>query len=383
MQKIKRAVNLVSNMGMRYVLFRVGYALKKKAGLLKKEFPVDTPPLDFLSIQEWKLLPTEFFFSVKQDLKVPVEPDPSLKEAAEKILQGKLLFFSSIEYNLGTDFDWITNPDTGFKYDISKHWSDINDYSKEAGDIKFVWEKSRFSFLYTLIRYDYHFKKDLSSFVFSEIENWIDSNPINQGPNYKCSQEISLRILNWTFALQYYKESNALSPTLFHKIVNSMYWQAKHVYSNINFSRIAVRNNHAITETLTLYLVGLLYPFFPEAGKWKKEGKEWFEKEVGYQIYPDGTFLQFSMNYHRVVIQLLTWAISLAKANNESFNKVVYDRAAASIDFLVTCMNEKDGNLPNYGANDGFFLSVLARIPSFFQGSLQAISFLIFRYNRK
>ena len=49
---------------------------------------------------------------------------------------------------------------------------------------------------------------------------------------------------------------------------------------------------------------------------WGKKGKKWFEQEIAYQIYEDGTFLQFSMNYHRVAVQLLTWAIQLAKLNN-------------------------------------------------------------------
>ena len=35
-----------------------------------------------------------------------------------------------------------------------------------------------------------------------------------------------------------------------------------------------------------------------------------FEKEIDYQIYKDGTYLQFSMNYQRVVVQLLTWVLS-------------------------------------------------------------------------
>lgn len=58
-----------------------------------------------------------------------------------------------------------------------------------------------------------------------------------------------------------------------------------------------------LPETLALYLVGLLYPSFPEAARWKIKGMKWFEEEVAYQIYEDGTFLQFSMNYHRVVSQ--------------------------------------------------------------------------------
>ena len=125
------------------------------------------------------------------------------------------------------------------------------------------------------------------------------------------------------------------------------------MYSNINFSRIAVRNNHAITETMGLYLFGILFPFFPEAVKWKNRGKKWFEQEVAYQVYPDGTYLQFSMNYHRVVIQLLTWGIRLSQLNNEILDTVVKDRAAASLYFLFNGMNLRNGHLPNYGANDG------------------------------
>ena len=67
---------------------------------------------------------------------------------------------------IGKNYNWITNPDTGFKYDINKHWTEIADYSKEAGDIKYVWEKSRFSFLYDIIRYDYHFNEDCATICF-------------------------------------------------------------------------------------------------------------------------------------------------------------------------------------------------------------------------
>ena len=91
-----------------------------------------------------------------------------------------------------------------------------------------------------------------------------------------------------------------------------------HVYHNINFSRIAVRNNHAITETSMLFICGTLFPFLPNASKWKIQGKRWFEKEIIYQIYEDGTFLQFSHNYNRVVIQLLTIALIFAEINKYS-----------------------------------------------------------------
>lgn len=340
-------------MGARYVSFRLFFELKRRLGLLKAEYPTNPPVKLFKTLDEWRKQSPKFLFSSKDGLNVPVNPTPELKQAAEQILVGKLKFFSATEYDLSKDYDWITNVDTGYKYDINKHWTEVNDYSKEAGDIKYVWEKSRFSYLHTIIRYDYHFNVDQSAFVFNEIKDWIAHNPINQGPNYKCSQETSLRLMNWTFALHYYKNSPLLTEELFQQIMHSIYWQARHVYSNIDFSRIAVRNNHAITETFGLYFIGTLFPFFPEAKKWVKDGKKWFEQEVAYQVYEDGTFLQFSMNYHRVVVQLFSWAIRISELNNNPFTKVVYDRAQASLKFLNACMVPENGMLPNYGANDG------------------------------
>ena len=336
-------------MGARYTVFRAAYELQRKAGFLKKNFPQDPLVKNYIRLDEWRKN-NHFWGITAED-----QRDPGFKSetAITRILNGEILFFSSRWINLGNQYDWVTNPDTGYHYDPSQHWTEVQDYSKSAGDIKFVWEKSRFSYLYDMIRNDFFKKEDHSQWVLNEINSWLDANKINSGPNYKCSQEIALRVLNWTYALHFYKSSDYLTEELFQKIMHSVYWQLKHVYSNINFSRIAVRNNHAITETLTLYLGGLFYPFFPEADVWKERGKKWFEEEIAYQVYPDGTFLQFSMNYHRVVIQLLTWALKTADFFGEKFSDIVYERAYRSLQFLFACQDEHTGWLPNYGSNDG------------------------------
>ncbi len=355
MKRISLAFQLLRNMGVRYVLFRVKFLLQTKTGFLKNKFPINPPIKSFISLEKWKSSAPQFFFDSREVLKksIVLEKEESLKLKVDEIKQGVFTFFSSLKFDLGQNYDWVTNPDTKFKYDIKKHFTEIVDLNKEAGDIKYVWEKARFSWLYTLIRYDLKSGDDQSEFVFKEIESFIDQNPINQGPNYKCSQEISLRVMNWLFALYYYKQSGNLTEARFTKIMHAIYWQVHHVYHNIDFSRIAVRNNHAITETLLLLLSGVYFPFFPNAKKWSSQGRKWFEQEVAYQVYKDGTFLQFSMNYHRVVIQLLTWAIKLTELNNQKLGKDVYDRAKKSVTFLDTCLDKKTGWLPNYGANDG------------------------------
>lgn len=353
MKRLSLTLNLLHNMGLRYTAFRARHEFMRRTGLLKSKFPVAPPMQSYLSLADWKAGRSKFFFASREDLNIPKQPDATLVATWQQLQQGNILMFNSVLMNFGTNYNWVTNPDTGYQYDNRKHWTEIPDYSTQAGDIKYVWEKSRFSYLYDIIRHDYHNGEDCAATVIADILSWIEHNPINCGPNYRCSQEMSLRVLNWTFALHYYSNSPLLKAEVFDKIQHVIYWHLHHIWHNIHFSRIAVRNNHAITETLTLYLGALLYPTFPGAANWKKWAKKWFEEEIAYQLYPDGTFLQFSMNYHRVVVQLLTWAFTLAEKNGEQFAPVVRERAIASLRFLRVCTNDAHGWLPNYGANDG------------------------------
>jgi hypothetical protein len=353
MNRIYIGFQLLQNMGLRYIFFRAGHFISKKSGFFKRKFPLNPPFIDSISLADWKKNTPSYFFYGRNISGLPKQKSDYLEGILSDYSEGIYTFFGKTKYHLGREYDWITNPVTNFKYDINKHWSVINELSEENGDIKFVWEKARFSFLYDIIRYDYHYNHDCAELVFGEIISFIDKNPINQGPNYICSQEISLRILNWTFALYYYEDSESLTEVRFAKILNSIYWHLHHVFNNNNFSRIAVRNNHALTETLMLYLSSLLFPFLPDVMRWSRKGKKWFEKEIIYQIYEDGTYLQFSNNYHRVVVQLLTWGIRLAELNNDNLNEAVLFRAKKSLIFLTDSMDLSSGMLPNYGANDG------------------------------
>lgn len=350
---LNNAVHIIKNMGLRYTLYRVQHELEKRAGVLKRRHPINPPVKKFVSLEQFRRNSQRFVIHEREKIAFEKNPNADLKNRAERIIRGEVPFFSSEWKDLGKDYDWITNPDNGYRYDINKHWSEIADFSSATGDIKYVWEKSRFTWLLTIIRNDYHHDEDHSGFVFDEIEHWIDANPVNQGPNWRCSQEISLRILNWCFALQFYKHSAALTEERWDKIQHVIYWSLHHVYHHIDFSRIAVRNNHAITETLFLTLSHMLFPFIPETKKWSEKGRKWFEQEIAYQIYEDGTFLQFSMNYHRVVIQLLSLGISISGLNNSPFSRKVYEKAYKSLNFLYQCTEDTNGFLPNYGANDG------------------------------
>ena len=352
MNLVNKIINILKSKSFKYILFRSKYEFERKSRLLARKFPVNPSSIVLPSLEKWRES-HRYIFGKTDEISVQRKPNEELKKCCQRIVDGEIQFFSHEWMKLGADYDWVTNPTTAYQYKVNQHWTKVQDIDEKAGDIKFVWEKSRFSFLYTIVRNDYHNNENHGDFVISQILDWIEKNPLNCGPNYKCSQEISLRVLNWLFALNFYKYHHSLTEEKWSVIIHSIYWQIDHVYKNINFSRISVRNNHAITETLVLYLIGLMFPEFPNAKKWKTQGKKWFEQEILYQFQPDGTYLQNSMNYQRVVTQLLTLGIVLAEKNGERFNDKVYERTFANVNFLYQCQDEVTGMLPNYGANDG------------------------------
>lgn len=342
----------IRNNGIGYIVFRLKHEFLRQSGFLRIKYPTELPPHSFITLEQWRSVRPKFFFEDNSEIDLSVVSD-RLKEKVNHILQGDVLFFSSFWMGHNKLDSWTKNPESELDFGAEKHWTQIESYDPRKGDIKYVWERARFSYILDIMRYDAATKGDHSAFVFDEIMDFIKHNPLNTGPNYVCSQEISIRILNWLFLLNFYKRSTNLTEENFSLIIRSIYGQLKHVYSNINFSCIAVRNNHAITECSMLYIAGLLFPEFPESSKWKKIGLKRLIKEVNYQIYPDGTHLQYSTNYHRVVLQTLTYVLALMSINKEPIPEVICERYCKSIEFLFRCQDSKTGWLPNYGANDG------------------------------
>lgn len=330
------------------------YSLKKKIGLIRIKKNFDQNKIPIFLFGEWMSEKSLFFISDRFSIEVPKVQDAKLETTVHCIFKGTYPYFQVSEFNMNVENKWHYNPITKFAYSKSQHWTDIPDFSEKNGDIKFVWELSRFCYLFDIIRYDHHFSQDSAEFVFSEIENWIDSNPPEFGPNYMSGQEIALRLLNWIFALHYYSDSPLLRTAFFNKLTNSLYLQTKHIASELYFSNNFVRNNHLLSESLALFTVGLMFPHFKESKEWTKNGYQIYCREIMYQFDMDGAYLQHSFNYQRVAIQLSTWFVALCNINKINITEDAKKRLLNAIEFMTSFIgNEKTGALPNFGNNDG------------------------------
>jgi hypothetical protein len=360
---IRDQVWYIKKLGISFIAKRVFYAIKmnlypKNGKILKQS--------TFVSINTKsanKLHQAEFFIQNRESLNIPKERNSNLKNTAEDIFNGNYPYFQTSKYKINGEHKWHFNPHSHYTYPKTIHWSKIADFSSSEGDIKFVWEISRFCYLFDIIRYDHHFSKDSANFVFNEIEDWINSNPPELGPNYISGQEIAIRLLNWIYVMHFYSDSEILKTSFFSTLTNSIHLQAKLIDRKLYFSKTFVRNNHLLSESLALFTIGLLFPQFKESNTWLKKGHSIFCAEIMFQFDADGAYLQHSFNYQRVANQLCTWFLQLCNINQIEIEEIIKQRLLKSVDFMLTFIgNKSTGELPNFGNNDGSLIFPLNNV---------------------
>lgn len=220
-------------------------------------------------------------------------------------------------------------------------------------DIKLVWEPSRLSLLYSLARaYRYDGDEAYANAIWSLIESWVKQNPVNQTVAWGCGQEIAFRLMAVLFSVVAVLDSPATTSERLQR-VDVLAWQsAKRIASNINYA-ISQENNHALSEAVGLWTVGLLFPEFSESAGWRTLGKTTIETEIKRQIYDDGSYVQHSMSYHRVMLDDMLWAIQLGANHDEPLSRAVIERVSNAVRWLDQFVDDATGRVPNLGSNDG------------------------------
>lgn len=277
-------------------------------------------------------------------------------QVADDYCKGRVLYFSRQTHELGWPVNWLCNPLKPSQHENLTHWCDYPTFSPSLGDIKDVWEPSRFACAYWLVRaYALTTDERYPAAFWDLFDSWCRQNPPNRGPNWKCGQETAIRLFAWCFALHGFWNSPSTTPSRVANMVKMIALQAHRIAGNIDFA-ISQKNNHSISEAVGLLTVGLLFPELRGSTNWLNQGRDIFEREVLRQVYPDGSFVQHSMNYHRVMLHDCLWALRLSSLNGEPIDPTVESLVHRAGDFLFEMLDPESGRVPNYGSNDGALL---------------------------
>lgn len=272
-----------------------------------------------------------------------------LIEIADKACDGIIAGFSSIELNYGNPIDWQLSPLTGKRCDVKQKWFMIPDFDKDRGDIKVIWEASRFSHFISLARAYLLTGNEEYYKAFSEqLQDWLKKNPYSYGANFKCSQECSLRMVNALLAFNVFKRAGIATDADASNVKDLIDRCYRKVLSNFFYAYKCIKNNHTISE-----LMGMI------VGAWCCDEQKQLEKAykllnevINEQFTVDGGYRQFSFNYQRLALQDIEVVLSIEGKIGRNLANSSKDKIKNSAWLMYQCQDES-GDLPNYGNNDG------------------------------
>ncbi|MDB4691618.1 heparinase II/III family protein [Verrucomicrobia bacterium] len=369
--KLKKCQLILSHLGLSWCVGRLVYFCKLKLKFAKWQTPLVTLNDQFFNSitkgnrfetsESYSLYRAEnrrkFFFHPndfeqwKSQLNGWDSASNSPVKAADKVLNGEICYFQCTYKSIGFPPRWAENPFTGEISKISKHWSEISDF--EQGDIKVLWEPSRFSFVFLLIRaFARTGDEKYANAFWQAFEDWCIENPTNSGIHWKCGQEITFRIMAWSMGVHAFFDCASTTPHRVQKMAMMMYVSGARIEKNIHYA-LSQKNNHGVSEAVGLWTIGLLYPEFNKSAHWTRLGSDLITAQVEELIYDDGEFSQHSTNYHRVVLHDLLWALRLGECCECPLPSTVLDKTILAGNWLHHLIVGKNGEAPNFGSNDG------------------------------
>jgi len=232
------------------------------------------------------------------------------------------------------------------------HWSKIRDDLPDR-DIKDTWEPARFGWVFTLARaYVLTGDEQYPQTFMHYFHEFRSQNPPNSGAHWVSAQEVALRIIAFVFAWQVFQKCPCFDETFVEQLSQSIAEHAQRIPPTLLYAR-SQNNNHLISEAVGLYTAGVFLHPHPAAEKWKRLGSHWFHRALQMQIFPDGAYVQHSMNYHRLMLQLSLWYFSISHAMKDDFPHTSKDLLGKSAQWMIDQVDPISGNAPNLGHNDG------------------------------
>lgn len=325
---------------------RTGLYALYRLGLVSGHYRRVTPPRQEAHAYSPGLPPIKRF---------PVVSDREQAHAAaeaEVVLNGQMPYFGGSVHDI--------NLAAG---QSAKHWSILERQPPDT-DIKWIWEPGRFGWAICLARaYAFTQNQAYSRKFWDNTLAFLDYHPPNLGRQWQSGQEVALRLMALVFCDRVFASSPASTPAHRQRLWQAIAEHALRLPPTLVYAR-SQNNNHLLSEAAGLYTAGVYLPEHPLAANWRKSGWRWLNIGFQAQINAEGAYIQHSVNYHRLMLQLALYADWLRRSDGDwQWPELTRQRLAAATRWLWALTDAHSGQTPNLGANDGAYFLPLTDCP--------------------
>ncbi|MEB3360067.1 MAG: alginate lyase family protein [Synechococcales bacterium] len=340
--KLKWYWHRMRAMSVPEVMARVDFAVKKRQWRQRDRWVAPQPDLSqwLTERDRWRL----------PSLSSNSPEAKGVLAEAEGYLQGNYCLLNLHFHE--APFDWHRDPQTGVRAPLI--FGPDLDYRdpKVAGNFRNIWEKNRQHHL-TILALAYALSGDerYASAVETQIQQWIDQNPVPLGINWTSSLEVGIRLISWVW-IERLLRGSASGDRLFGAaglLWPSIYWHQWLLTQH--YSHGSSANNHLVGEMAGLLIAALAWPVFATSRQWQTLASGILEREVARQTYPSGLNREQAFSYQIFALEFFVlagleaerWGCPLS-ASYQMWVKRMLDVLPALLDV--------GGNLPTYGDSD-------------------------------
>ena len=224
-----------------------------------------------------------------------------------------------------------------------------------CGDVKYLWELSRFLQIVPLARaWQVSGDEKYLRSIRSMVESWLDECPYMMGVHWSSSLEVGIRLINWSLAWQYIGGINSpIFDGKYGELFRTRWLDS--IYQHIHFidgwySRGSSANNHLIGEAASVFIGCKTWSLWEECEKWEATALNILETESRVQVFDDGVDREQTTSYQQFVIDFLLLSYL---ADKNQFSPKYFKTIEKMIGFIGSLM-DVSGNVPMIGdADDG------------------------------
>jgi uncharacterized heparinase superfamily protein len=269
-----------------------------------------------------------FFFGTNDEQQlypfIQKEQRQATIQAADQICQNIFSFRRAEPVKFETGIDWYYAP---------------------QDNIDWRWDLNRHAYFETLGR-AYRYTQNVKYYQkFRELLlDWLAQNParVNQ-PNWSSIFEAGFRINSWLWAFYYFRpafDDDACLALLKGLLAHGLFLDAN--------LELHVQNNHLLLEAKALAMLGLLFPEFKPAERWRQRGLGTLYQQVRAQVCADGVHGEQATLYHRIIAGELLELLVLLEDNQISAPANIRESFARMVE-VELWLTKPDGRVPLFG----------------------------------
>jgi len=234
----------------------------------------------------------------------PKDLSDAAREWADMAMQHEFVSVG-IRHRFGDKIDWAYNPTT-------------QPGSPYAPDHEWTWQLNRHG-AWTCLAAAYNATGDAryARELAQQIRDWIRDNPPPQG------RALQAPYSRWRTIEAGLRMANAW-PEIYHRLIRHpevfpddvllamVRCMAQHA---AYLDAFPTGGNWLCMEANGLFHVGVLFPEFKDAARWREHALERLRREIDAQVYPDGAQIELTPGYHHVSLHNFVRTLELARLN--------------------------------------------------------------------